>query len=241
MKDIQELINTSNTYKNVIVQQRFTSKKNTVALVTYNTKPRVFKWFAPGFSNNMNKEYQLLQQAAGTLYTPAVFEKDEKNNLLILEYIKGKNVCEFINSADVPVERKQDILKDLAHWFIKFHDFFKGKDTFMIHNDANLRNFITNTRIWGFDLETCRTGQPVEDIAGICTSLLTTTPMFTTEKHHLCLIFIQEYNTCAPGRLKEIKKTTAYVLREKSMYRRQEKTLLETYAKIIEEDGFIIR
>ena len=47
MKEIEELISNSDKYKNITIQKKFDSKKNTVTYVTIDDKPRVLKWFRP--------------------------------------------------------------------------------------------------------------------------------------------------------------------------------------------------
>ena len=58
MKDIEELIKNNKKYKNVVIQKRFISKKNTVCYVILNGKPRVLKWFAPGFKKTWKQNMQ---------------------------------------------------------------------------------------------------------------------------------------------------------------------------------------
>ncbi|GAH05341.1 unnamed protein product, partial [marine sediment metagenome] len=41
-----------------------------------NGKPRVLKWFAPGFKKNMETEYTVLKKGAFKLNIPAPLEKD---------------------------------------------------------------------------------------------------------------------------------------------------------------------
>ena len=45
-------------YKKTSVQQSFKSKKNTVAYVILEDKPRILKWYAPGFKRRMEKIYK---------------------------------------------------------------------------------------------------------------------------------------------------------------------------------------
>ena len=53
MRDIEELVQNVEKYKNAIIQQKFQSNKNTVAYVTIDSKPRIFKWYVPGLKRNM--------------------------------------------------------------------------------------------------------------------------------------------------------------------------------------------
>ena len=110
MKDIDFLINNSKEYKNARIQKKFQSKKNTVAYVILNGKPRILKWFAPGFSEHMNIEYNVLNKGLSKLKIPIVFEKDEKNNVIIMNYIPGINLCDIINDFTENFSKKREII-----------------------------------------------------------------------------------------------------------------------------------
>jgi thiamine kinase-like enzyme len=100
-------------------------------------------------------------------------------------------------------------------------------------------NFILTDRIWGIDFEESRLGKTIEDIAGMCASILTTDPMFSSEKFLLCEIFIDSYSKLAPGRIENINDEIAYVLLEKIQWRPDEEEILRKYCKIIREKGLI--
>jgi len=238
MKDIQELLQTVDKYKDTIIQQRFPSKKNTVAYVTYQGKPRVFKWFAPGYKKNMSTEYHILQQATSNTLMPTVFEKDDKNYLLIMNFITGDNLCDVINDKNKPTSEKQHSMKQLAQWFAKFHQQYKSGDTWIIRGDSNIRNFIVSNQLWSIDFEESRAGKPVEDIAVSCASILSTNPMFTSEKFQLCALVIQHYNMLAPGRIHDIKKETAYALLQQIPWRPQDDEILRAQANSLIKKGF---
>ena len=53
MKNIEELVQNTKKYKNAVIQEKFESKKNTVAYVTLDDKPRVIKWYVPGLKRQM--------------------------------------------------------------------------------------------------------------------------------------------------------------------------------------------
>ena len=193
MRDIEELISKNKKYKKTILQKKLKSKKNTVAYVTIDKKPRILKWYVPGLKKNMENEYKVLNKAKSDIDIPRIYEKDEKNNCLIMNYIMGENLCDLINDKDTSFEEKQRLIILLSEWYHKFHNYFKNDEKFLIHGDPTLRNFIFTDRIWGVDFEEVRTGKPVEDIAGICASILSTEPMFTKEKYKLCSILIDNY------------------------------------------------
>ena len=70
MKNIEELVKNVEKYKKAIVQIELKSKKNTVAYVTLKGKPRILKWFVPGFKAQMKKEYQILKKGSPKLNIP---------------------------------------------------------------------------------------------------------------------------------------------------------------------------
>lgn len=237
MRNIVELVNTAKKYKKSVVQQELKSKKNTVAYVTINNKPRVLKWFVPGLKRQMNVEYTILKKGSSKLNIPTVFEMDEKNNVLVTNYIIGENLCDVINNKDTTQAEKQRLIVLLAEWFNDFHNFFKKEKGFTIRGDASLRNFILTDRIWGVDFEEARPGRPVEDLAGVCASVLTTNPMFIKEKFNLCKLLLERYNELAPGRITNVNNEIAYALLEKIQWRSSDEEMLRKYSKKIKESG----
>ena len=237
MKEIEELISKSEKYKNVIVQKKFDSKKNTVAYVTIDNNPRVIKWFVPGYKRQMKTEYNILKKGLSNINIPAIHEIDEENNVIIMSYISGNNLCDVLNDEKIDIKEKERLIELLAEWFADFHKFFKTEENFQIRGDSNLRNFIYNDRIWGVDFEESRIGRPVEDIAGLCSSILTTNPMFTSEKFRLCRFFIESYLRFSQDKLDKINNEIAYTLLEKIQYRPDEEEILRKYNKIIKEKG----
>ena len=193
MKDIQELL-TIKRYKHMIIQQRFSSKKNSVAYVTYENKPRVLKWYAPAFKQQMETEYNVLKKGSLKLDIPHPYSIDTKNHVLVMSCIFGNNLCDLINDASVAYKDKTHLITLLSEWFASFHTFFKKEGEFFIRGDAGLRNFIVKNRIWGVDFEEFRRGKPIEDVADMCSSLLTTDPMFHREKFQFCELFIKRWD-----------------------------------------------
>lgn len=237
MKEIEKLLKNEKKYKKAILQQKFSSKKNTVAYVILDGKPRILKWFVPGFQRQMFNEYNVLKEGAIKLNIPTILEKDEENNVLIMSYILGENLCDIINNEKTTFDEKKRLIILLADWFFNFHNHFKTEDQFRIRGDCNLRNFILTDRIWGVDFEESRFGRVVEDIAGICSSILSTDPMFKSEKFKLCKNFIEYYTDLAPGRILKINDEIAYALLEKIQFRPDQEEILRKYSKIIREKG----
>jgi tRNA A-37 threonylcarbamoyl transferase component Bud32 len=194
MMDINFLINNTKKFKNCLIQKNFHSKKNSVSYVLYDHKPRVLKWFAPGFYKSMENEYNVLSKVHSKLNIPFVYEKDEKNNVIIMSYINGRNLCDVINDDTVDFLKKKKIMSDLAIWYKNFHNFFKKDEMIYIRGDSILRNFILTDQIWGLDFEEFRLGSIEEDISDLCISILTTDPKYTFEKYQLCRYFIESYS-----------------------------------------------
>lgn len=236
MKNIEEFIKNCDDYDKIVIQKSFKSKKNTVAYVTIDNKPRVLKFFVPGLKENMEKEYQILEKGK-KLNIPNVYKKDDKNNFLTMNYIAGENLCDVINDKKTTFKEKKRLMELLAEWFNNFHNHFKIDEEFFIRGDSNLRNFILNDQIWGLDLEETRKGQPTEDIADLCSSILTTDPMFTNEKYSLCKKLITSYVEKAPGRVKNIDLEVSYSILKKIQYRPDDEEILRKHAKKIRKHG----
>jgi len=237
MRDINELVKNVKKYKKVVIQKKFESKKNTVAYVTIDGKPRVLKWFVPGLRPQMINEYNILKKGSSKLNMPTVYELDKKNNVIVMSYIIGENLCDIINDEKTSFDEKKRLIILLANWFYDFHNFFKKEEDFLIRGDPILRNFILSDRIWGVDFEESRKGRPVEDVAGMCASILTTNPMFTKEKFQLCKVFIESYVDLAPSRITKIDDEIAYAILEKIQWRSDEEDILRRYSRRIKEKG----
>ena len=238
MRDICDLIKKSDKYKNVLLQKRFESKKNTVAYVLSQGQPRVLKWFVPGLKQNMQIEYSVLMKGHSRLTVPILFEKDETNNVLVLSYIVGKNVCDIINDSAVNFTEKQRITQMIADWLVSFHDLFQTEEGFRIRGDATLKNFLlSNNQIWGVDFEESRPGKPSEDLATLCVSLLTTDPMFTPEKFQLCHIFLDTYRKSSRWTIDSMNEEISYAMLQRIQWRPKDESLLRKYAMNIRTRG----
>jgi len=237
MREIRELIRNTKKYKKVVIQKKFDSKKNTVAYVTMNGKPRVLKWFVPGLKNQMINEYNVLKKGSSKLNMPTTYELDKKNNVIVMSYIIGENLCDIVNDEKTSFDEKKRLMILLANWFYDFHNFFRKEEDFWIRGDSILRNFILSDRLWGVDFEESRKGKPVEDVASMCASILTTDPMFTKEKFQLCKVFIGSYVDLAPGRITKIDDEIAYALLERIQWRPDYEEVFKRYSKRIRERG----
>ena len=234
MHDIIYLQSHIKKYRDIKIQKSFTSKKNAVAYVLYQGKPRVLKWFAPGFKKNIETEVKVLTKATLKLSVPTLFEYDPTHHVLNLSYIPGQNICDLINIPKTTLSEKQRLIKLLAQWFAGFHQFFKTSERFLIRGDATLRNFLLTDRIWGVDFEETRPGKPIEDIAQLCTSLLTTKPMATEDKFILCTTFITTYKQHVTWNLQHLIDELTYAIIQRIPYRPAEEEQLRNLATIIQ-------
>jgi len=239
MKSIDELVSTGKKYKDAVVHQQFESKKNTVAYVTMKNKPRVLKWFVPGFRRQMEVEHSVLKEGSSELNIPHLYDMDDKNNVLVTSYIIGENLCDVVNDEKTSVDEKKRLMVLLAEWYARFHSFFKTKEGFRIRGDSILRNFVLSDKIWGVDFEESRMGKPVEDIAGMCSSILSTDPMFTKEKFKLCMVFIDSYKKSVDWSLGNVSDEISYALLEKIQWRPDDEEQLRKYSRLIKERGMI--
>jgi tRNA A-37 threonylcarbamoyl transferase component Bud32 len=237
MKDIEELITNSKKYENTIIQKRFKSKKNTVCSVLLNNKPCVIKWYAPGYKKNMQNEYTILKKGHNQLNIPTIIEKDTEHNVLVLNYLRGDNLCDLLHYEKTTLDEKKRVLACLAEWYANFHHFFNTNSTYSIHGDSILRNFLYADTMYGVDFEESRVGERQEDIAGIAVSLLTTYPMFTKEKFYLCRCFISHYEKAFGEKVVLISKDISYKLLNNIQYRPDDEQLFTSFVKHIRKYG----
>jgi len=238
MRTIEELIATTEKYKAALPQKQFISKKNSVGYVVLNGQARILKWYVPGLKKNMEIEYDILKKGSLELAMPLPFEKDTENHVLVMSYIVGENVTDLINDVQVSFEEKQRIIDLLADWLVKFHTAFKSEEGFRIRGDPSLRNFLfSKGRIYGVDFEESRMGKPVEDIAGVCASILSTDPMFTDEKYELCQRFLEIYRRSVPWPIENVNQEIAYALLERIQWRPKDEEMLRKAAAKIRNKG----
>jgi tRNA A-37 threonylcarbamoyl transferase component Bud32 len=237
MKKIEDLIKNNEKYKNTIIQKKFTSKKNTVCYVFLNNKPRVLKWFAPGFRKNMETEYTILKKGSSKINIPTPLDNDKKNNVIVMSYIIGENLSDVINDEKITILEKQRLMYLLAEWFYKFHTYFRRVDKVCIRGDSILRNFILTDRLWGVDFEESRYGKTIEDIAVMCASILSTYPMFTDGKLQLIRNFINSYEKLTHQKFHDIHNDIAYSLLEKIQWRPNDEKIIRTFSQKIRKKG----
>ena len=180
---------------NYFIIQKLSSKKNSVVKVIFNKptknfpKKIVIKIFR---TNNAQKEYsELIKLKNQELTVPEVLIY--KNPFLILKYIEGENLCDYINNKLVNIQELNSLDKDvrsnieealfkLAGWLGNLHInnlFSKEEVSVLNKGDTRLRDFIFNKEngiIYGTDFEEVYVGNHIDDLAWVCCSLLDTSP-----------------------------------------------------------------
>ncbi|RLF34445.1 MAG: hypothetical protein DRN08_04655 [Thermoplasmata archaeon] len=237
MDELNFLIHNIKKYRNIVIQRRLRSKKNMVYHAFIDNKPVVLKWYTPGRSKQMKIEQNILKNGSSSLHIPVLLDKDTDNNVLIMSYIPGRNLCDVINNNNISLREKKRILILLANWFAVFHDYFKTPKRLYVRGDSILNNFIINTHVWGVDFEEFRKGNPMEDIADMCSSILSTNPMFTYEKFQLCKTFITSYPGSAEWDSKDVDKEIANMLIDRIQWRPWDEKILIKYANRIRKEG----
>jgi len=183
-------------YQNYRVKQFFPSKKNIVALVSNKGNQYILKWYQFNTTTAIKQEIFILQKTRNVIATPNIVSYNLDNNILLMNYLPGMNLCDAINDKAVSFHTKKKYIKLLAEWFSTFHHLLYQKNNYIIHGDAILRNFIiSNNTLIGVDFEETRPGNPIEDISLLCASILTTNPQNTKEKKELSDVFIHTYET----------------------------------------------
>jgi len=193
-EDLPELVDKFNHF----ILFPIKSKKNSVVGLMFNRdtlhlpKEVVVKIFR---TNNADIEYNTLTKLKEkNLFVPDVLFY--KQPYLILEKIKGVNLCDFINeklegvvelghlNPEIKTEITRSIEK-LADWFNQLHakTLIENKDhsvsTVLNKGDTQIRDFIyepIENEMYGLDFEDSYNGNHIDDIAWVCCSLLDTNP-----------------------------------------------------------------
>jgi len=180
-----------NSIKKFRIKERFKSKKNRVFRIEVDGEDRILKIFSS--MRRLDKEYNVLRLLQDNLSVPSIYEINRKDRFLIMEFLPGENLCDFVNLKN---REKIRVMDRLAEWLSDFHSFFKDKH--IIRGDSILRNFIVDKeKLYGLDFEESRIGRVEEDLAEMCISILTTDEKFTDEKFRLCKFLLENYESRA--------------------------------------------
>ena len=196
------------------------SRKNTVINLVFDKKPQDFpqefiiKIFRT--KNIVSENNILIRLRNQNFHVPKIFSL--KKPYLILEKVKGVNLCDFINDNLKGTEKLEDIDSDLktqitssieklSEWLAQLHKKNtvrkrRSEELFVLNKgDTRLRDFILDQSLetlYGLDFEDSYEGNHMDDLAWICCSLLDTTPgLFDMDKpkHKIDLIniFLRRY------------------------------------------------
>jgi hypothetical protein len=193
-QELPELVDKFNPFILTVLK----SKKNKVSVIKFNKqterfpKEIVVKIFR---TKNADIEYETLNRLKDQdISVPRIIYY--KNPFLILEKVKGINLCDYINEKlrkqgsldELDGETKKKINQSipiLAAWIAQFHtkNIIANKHdediTVLNKGDARIRDFIyeeTEEVISGTDFEDCYQGNHMDDLAWVCCSLLDTNP-----------------------------------------------------------------
>jgi len=215
-EELPELVDKFNHF----ILNHIKSKKNSVVGLTFNRdtehlpKEVIVKIFS---TNSADNEYSTLTKLKRqNLFIPNILFY--KKPYLILERIKGVNLCDFINEKLVDVadleslnpETKEEIsrsIEKLADWFNQLHtnnviENEKHSEAIVLNKgDTQLRDFIyipLKNEIYGLDFEDSYEGNHIDDIASVCCSLLDTNPGIFEQtvpkaKIELINLFLESY------------------------------------------------
>ena len=196
------------------------SRKNTVINLIFDKKPQdfpkefVIKIFRT--KNIVSENNILIRLRNQNFHVPKIFSL--KKPYLLLEKVKGVNLCDFINDNLKNTEKLDDLdsdlknqiissIKNLAEWLAQLHKKNivrkrRSEEVFVLNKgDTRLRDFIIDNVkdvLYGVDFEDSYEGNHMDDLAWICCSLLDTSPgLFDMDepKHKIDLInvFLKRY------------------------------------------------
>ena len=196
------------------------SRKNTVVNLVFDKKPRdfpkefVIKIFRT--KNIVSENNILIRLRNQNFHVPKIFSL--KKPYLLLEKVKGVNLCDFINDNLKNTENLDDLdsdlktqiissIENLAEWLAQLHKKNivrkrRSEEIFVLNKgDTRLRDFIIDNVkdvLYGVDFEDSYEGNHMDDLAWICCSLLDTSPgLFDMDepKHKIDLInvFLKRY------------------------------------------------
>ncbi len=196
------------------------SRKNTVVNLVFDKKPQdfpkefVIKIFRT--KNIVSENNILIRLRNQNFHVPKIFSL--KKPYLLLEKVKGVNLCDFINDNLKNTEKLDDLdsnlknqiissIKKLSEWLAQLHKKNivrkrRSEEIFVLNKgDTRLRDFIIDNVkdvLYGVDFEDSYEGNHMDDLAWICCSLLDTSPgLFDMDepKHKIDLInvFLKRY------------------------------------------------
>lgn len=187
--------------------QTFRSRKNEVSLVeTQDGQRAVLKEFPEEEKQRVAIEFAILVRAGKSgVPVPKIIHWEE--GFIQLEFLEGRPLVDAINDPEIDMKKKECMARALGRWLCEFHSVFAKES--IIRGDCTLRNFIwsdkvdssirdasapRDSRVWGLDFEEAGLGEPVNDVAEACASILDTDPMLTVDKVKLCRKMLKAYS-----------------------------------------------
>jgi len=171
---------------NVSVQSadRLRSKKNIVLHLVLSHNSTKFNIVAKLFiAKSFGIETEVLTLGTReSLFVPSIVIAQD--GVLLMEYIDGIPLVDAVNE-----EFALSLIEKIARWYYIFHH-----KTGHIKGDPRLRNFIlAKGEIYGIDFEEYRRDHWMQDIGGVCASILDTRPMFDKRKRKLVWHLLETY------------------------------------------------
>jgi len=160
------------------IVKSFKSKKNQVKLIKLNNKKIVIKKF--NNKDSFIKELEVYESIPDRQdLIPAIYSYDLAKRELLIEYIEGKTLLEFLELFEIAkqYETAHKYLIKLFEWLEKFHalEIINGKKHVL--NDVNFRNFIvSNDNLYGFDFEDVQIGEQINDYIKVISMFLLYNP-----------------------------------------------------------------
>ena len=161
------------------------SKRNRVWFVETDVRPVVLK---RSLSRRGEHEFEMLSVArANGLNVP--FPLYREDDYIVLEYISGERCDSLVNHLF-----SGDAAQKLAKWLAGFHGSLTSDGRPCIMNDAELSNFVmSEDKVFGLDLEDVTSGDPLDDLGSLLSSILGSEPIFTPIKFDLCMDLLETY------------------------------------------------
>jgi len=179
-------------------EKEFKSKKNTVSLfLGEDSRGNYHRWIEKVYKekSNLEKDFNFLKiLKKNGVKVPQVYCHEKNENLVIMEYIQGTILLNYIENFEknnIKDERLKKVINILLNWLNDFYSvFYENSDYIM--EDINFRNFIIrDNTIWGLDFEDCVQGRKERDIGRICAFAVSYNPPFSRWKINMVKIFLQ--------------------------------------------------
>lgn len=154
----------------------FVSKRNPVWLLEKDGRLLVYKKYEVG---SLVREQNFLERLyKSQVSVPQVLEAG--SDYLLLSYIEGITVCDFLQKAEKDGGNGQEIIEPLLQWLMQYY-----ACTHESRGDVNLRNFIWQAQsqtIYGVDFEDEIKCDKFDDLGQILAYAISYNPVFSEWK-----------------------------------------------------------